>query len=114
MAATVRIEPAAHEALSAIARAKKLSLTEALSRAIETYRREVFVSDLAADFAILREDVAGWAEEASERDEWERTTGDGLPIARGRGTPVGPPLSQNKRSRKKSSPRAAPSRPRRR
>ena len=58
MSATVRIEARAHAALSAIARAKQLSLTEALSRAIEAYRREVFVADLSSDFAALREAVA--------------------------------------------------------
>jgi hypothetical protein len=109
MAATVRIEPSAHEALSAIARAKQLSLTEALSRAIEMYRREIFVSDLASDYAALREDAAGWAEELSERVEWDRTVGDGLPLNRARRSPA-----VRERSKKKLSSKLPASKSRRR
>src|SRR5262249_11872291 len=43
MAETVRIDPAAHATLTEIARAKHIPLTEALSRAVEAYRRQVFL-----------------------------------------------------------------------
>jgi len=89
MAATVRIESSAHEALSAIARAKHLSLTEAPSLAIEAYRREVFVSDLAVDFAAQKDDASGWAEELAERAAWDGTVADGLPLD--------PPLASGRR-----------------
>lgn len=78
MAATVRVDPAAHAALSEIARTKHLSLTEALSRAVEAYRREVFLEGLASDFAALRSDPKAWGEEMAERAAWEMTTADGL------------------------------------
>jgi hypothetical protein len=78
MAATVRIDPASHAALSEIARAKQVSLTEALSRAVEAYRREVFLEACASDFAALRRDPGAWTEEMAERAVWEATTADGL------------------------------------
>jgi hypothetical protein len=78
MADTVRIEPAAHSALTEIARAKRLSLTEALSRAIETYRRQVFLEGVAEDFAALRQDAKAWREERAEREAWDTTSKDGL------------------------------------
>jgi hypothetical protein len=78
MAETVRIDPEAHAALSEIARAKHLSLTDALSQAVEAYRREVFLQAMAAGFAALRDDPKAWAEEEAERSVWETTNADGL------------------------------------
>jgi hypothetical protein len=78
MADTVRIEAAAHAALSEIARAKHLSLTEALSRAVETYRRQVFLEGVADDFIALRSNAKAWSEEQGEREAWDTTAKDGL------------------------------------
>jgi predicted transcriptional regulator len=76
MAETVRIEPSAHAALSEIAKAMHIPLTEALSRAIEHFRREAFLTGLAADFAALK--PVERAEERAERDAWASTDADGL------------------------------------
>ncbi|HEY3820644.1 MAG TPA: hypothetical protein VGL81_25940 [Polyangiaceae bacterium] len=78
MAETVRIDPAAHAALAEIARAKRIPLTEALSRAVELFRRQVFVEAVAADFAALRENDDAWTEEKHERDAWDAALADGL------------------------------------
>jgi hypothetical protein len=78
MAETVRIDPAAHTALVEIARAKHVSLTEALSRAVELYRREVFLEGVASDFAALQADAGAWAEEQAARSAWDATNDDGL------------------------------------
>jgi hypothetical protein len=78
MAETVRIEPHAHAALAQIARATHQSLTEALSSAVEVYRRELFVRGVAQDFAALRADRGASAEEEDEQQAWDRTVGDGL------------------------------------
>jgi hypothetical protein len=78
MAETVRIDPAAHAALAEIARANHLSLTEALSRAIEAYRRDEFFTGLANDFIALRADAAQWAQEKADREAWDVTNTDGL------------------------------------
>ena len=78
MAETVRIDPASHAALAEIARAKHIPLTEALSRAVETYRRQVFLEGLASEYATLRLDDSAWREEEGEREAWEATSADGL------------------------------------
>jgi hypothetical protein len=78
MAETVRIEPAAHAALVEIARAKHVSLMEALSRAVEAYRRDLFLDGVANDFMALRDDSPAWAEELAERAAWDTTSRDGL------------------------------------
>jgi hypothetical protein len=76
MAETVRIDPSSHAALTEIARAKRIPLAEALSRAIEAYRREVFLDGVAADLAALPA-KARW-DDRTERDVWDATNGDGL------------------------------------
>lgn len=78
MAETVRIEPATHAALAEIARAKHLSLTEALSRVVEAYRREMLIQALDEDYAALRADPEAWREELQERELWDPTNLDGL------------------------------------
>ncbi len=78
MSETVRIDPAAHAALTEIARAKHISLTAALSRAVEEYRRVIFLEALTSDFAALRADATGLADEQAERDAWDATNADGL------------------------------------
>jgi hypothetical protein len=78
MAETVRIAPAAHAALTEIARVKRLTLTEALSQSIESYRREMMLQALDADYAALRMDPKAWAEELAQREAWETTNADGL------------------------------------
>lgn len=78
MAETVRIDPASHAALSEIARAKHIPLSEALARAVEAYRREWMIQAMDADYAALRAEPNAWAEEQSERASWETTSADGL------------------------------------
>jgi hypothetical protein len=80
MAETVRIEPAARAALVQIARAKQVSLTEALSRAVEAYRRELFLDGVARDFIALRDDSRAWAEEQAERAAWDTAGRDRLVV----------------------------------
>ena len=76
MAETVRIDPKAHAILREIASATDLSLTEVLSRAVEEYRRKVFLEGLAKDFAALRSDRESWSEELAQRQAWDATLAD--------------------------------------
>ncbi|GAC1581652.1 MAG: hypothetical protein NVS3B20_26780 [Polyangiales bacterium] len=78
MAETVRIDPGSHASLAAIARAKHITLAEALARAVESYRREVFLEAMSAGYASLRADPKAWAAEEAERAAWETTSSDGL------------------------------------
>jgi hypothetical protein len=75
---TIRIEPEAHAILTEIARQTHTTLTETLSRAVATYRQEVFMRGLAADFAALHSDPNQWADEREERLAWDQTNADGL------------------------------------
>jgi hypothetical protein len=77
MAETVRIDPAAHAALAEVARAKDIPLTEALSRAVELYRRHIFLEAMTAGFAQIQSDPAAAAEEAAELALWDKTLADG-------------------------------------
>jgi hypothetical protein len=76
MAETVRIEADAYVALTEIAKEMHMSLTGALSQAIKTYRRELFLNGLANDFAALRTDER--EEEQAESAVWDTTNADGL------------------------------------
>jgi hypothetical protein len=75
---TVRISRSAHAALRALAEEAGESMTEVLDRAIEVYRRQQFLSGLNADFAVLQQDKAAWAEELAEREAWDSAVADGL------------------------------------
>jgi hypothetical protein len=77
MAETVRIDSVAYATLSEIASKKHVSMTEALSRAVEAYRRALFFEAMAAGYASLTEEQR--AEETAERDIWDTTSADGLP-----------------------------------
>ena len=77
MAMTVRIEESAHRALRDVAEAHGLTLQAALTKAIEAYRRQVFLEGLADDFAELRSDRDAWADEEAEREVWDDTLADG-------------------------------------
>jgi hypothetical protein len=76
MAETVRIAPEAREILSEIAESLHVTMTEALSRALREYRKELFLRGLAADFAALTPEER--AEEQAELKLWDTTLMDGL------------------------------------
>lgn len=78
MHAPIEIDEAAERALRQVAEAEGISVPEALARAIEVYRRQVFDEKVNASFAAARADAAGWAEEQAERDAWDATLADGF------------------------------------
>ena len=75
---TVRISRSTHAALRALAEETDESMTEVLDKAIETYRRQRFLTGLNADFAALRKNKAAWEEELAERTMWDASLNDGL------------------------------------
>ena len=75
---TVRISPAAHDALRELAARSGEPMQTVLDRAIESYRRRRFLEDLNAAFLALREDPGAWAAELAEREAWDATLADGL------------------------------------
>ena len=78
MAEAVRIDPGAYMSLTEISRILGTSRTEALSSAIEAYRRQLFIEQVNAGYAALRADPEAWAEELYERELWDQANLDGL------------------------------------
>ncbi|MDY7000480.1 MAG: toxin-antitoxin system protein [Thermodesulfobacteriota bacterium] len=76
--ANVRISRDAHAVLRQLAHQEGVSLQALLDRAVENYRRRLFLEKANAAYAALREDKAQWNEELSERGEWDATLQDGL------------------------------------
>jgi predicted DNA-binding protein len=75
---TVRISEKTHGHLRDIANQTGESMAEVLARAIESYRREVFMDQFNAAYAALRADSKAWAQEQKERAAWDATLEDGL------------------------------------
>jgi len=75
---TVRIGRRSHRMLKELAKSSGDSLTEALDKAIEAYRRERFLDEANVAYATLKRNKAGWRQEQVERQEWDATMTDGL------------------------------------
>lgn len=69
--ATIRISEASRMALREIARHEHKPMQTVLEQAIESYRRKRFLEELAADFAVLRENEPEWQAEQEERSAWD-------------------------------------------
>ena len=78
MAVALRIDPAVHAQLAEVAKTTRTSLSQALAAAVESYRRELMIAALDADYAAMRADPKAWAEELRERAVWDQTLADGL------------------------------------
>jgi hypothetical protein len=50
-----------------------------LEKAVEAYRRKLFLEEVNRAYAELREDPDAWANLESERAAWDSTLADGLP-----------------------------------
>ena len=70
---TVRIDPRAHIMLRRIAEQSKESMQSTLTKAIELYRRQIFLKRANLAFAAMRKDPKAWQEELKEREEWDST-----------------------------------------
>ena len=75
---TVRLNVDSWETLRRIAKESGRPLQEILAEAIEQYRRKVFLEQANTEYAALRAQPEGWAEELAERRPWESTLLDGL------------------------------------
>jgi predicted transcriptional regulator len=77
-APTFRISPAARQVLEELAEQTGQTTTEVLERALEVYRRKLFLEQVNAGYAELRADPEAWAEHQAERKLWDATLMDGL------------------------------------
>jgi hypothetical protein len=76
--ATVRISSDTRQTLRQISATTGESMQAILDRAVEDYRRRVFLEQANRAFARLREDPEAWAAEQEERAAWDATLADGL------------------------------------
>jgi hypothetical protein len=95
---TTRISSAAHGVLRQLAKAEGKSMLALLDEAVEALRRQRFLEQVNAAYAVLRTDPRAWKAVERERRAWEGTLADGLTVAEGR-SPYGA-RSRPKRGRK--------------
>ena len=67
---TVRINPEAHILLRRIAKQAGESMQASLTKAIEIYRRQIFLQKANTAFEALRKDTKAWKEELKEQEDW--------------------------------------------
>lgn len=73
---TVRIGDKAGRTLRLISTRTGETMQKVLDRALESYRRQVFLDDANSAFAALKSDKRAWAAEVEERAAWDITLGD--------------------------------------
>ena len=77
-APTVSISETSHQILKELAERTGQTTAEVLDKALDTYRRKIFLEQLNAGYAELRADPAAWAEYLAEHKLWDATLMDGL------------------------------------
>jgi hypothetical protein len=75
---SVQISEKSLEIVRNISERNGLQISDVLDKAVETYRREVFLDDTNRAFETLKEDSVSWQEELEERALWEDTLSDGV------------------------------------
>ncbi|CAA7601230.1 Hypothetical protein DEACI_1883 [Acididesulfobacillus acetoxydans] len=78
MSTTIRINSSTLQVLKQIALQTGEPTQTTLDKAIEAYRRQVFLQQANNAFAELQKKPELWQEELSERQEWETTCNDDL------------------------------------
>lgn len=73
----VRISENTHLAIKGIASQTGETMQGVVERAVERYRRDLFLDDLNRDFGALKEKEADWSAELQERIAWDATLTDG-------------------------------------
>lgn len=74
---TVTLSNTAHETLIKLAETSGETMQMVLDKAIENYRRYVFLTQANQAFASLRQNEELWQEELAEREVWDQTMADG-------------------------------------
>ncbi|NES21774.1 MAG: toxin-antitoxin system protein [Symploca sp. SIO3E6] len=74
---TLSLSETAHKTLINLSEASGETMQTVLDKAIENYRRYIFLIKANQAFAALRENEELWQEELAERDLWDQTLADG-------------------------------------
>ncbi len=75
---TIDISETTHKTLLQLARSSGDDLVTIVDRAVENYRRYIFLVQTDRAFAILKQNEELWQEEIAERQSWDVTSGDGI------------------------------------
>lgn len=74
----ITINKNTHEVLLNLSKQSGDNLQTLLDKAVEQYRRQLFLLQANQAFAALRKDELLWQDELNERQEWEQTLSDGI------------------------------------
>lgn len=75
---TIPISFASHKTLLTLVESSGHTPQAVLDRAIENYRRQVFLEQANEAFVRLRQNQELWEDERAERADWEVTIADGV------------------------------------
>lgn len=75
--ATIRINRESRAMLAEMAQAENEPAVRIVQKALENYRRKVFLRRCGDAYQALRSDAKKWKEEGAERGRWDSTLGDG-------------------------------------
>lgn len=75
---TIPISETTQKVLCELVEQTGKTMTEVLDKALDDYRRKLFIEAVNAGYAALRADPQAWADELAERKLWEATLMDGL------------------------------------
>lgn len=75
---TISLSETAKKTLIQLAETSGDTMETVLDKAIENYRRYVFLVQANQAFAALRQNEELWQEELAERGLWDRTLADGV------------------------------------
>jgi hypothetical protein len=75
---TARVSEKTRRLLREISERSGESMQTILEKAVEAYRRKVFLEQANNAYEKLRATSEAWREEEAERREWERVVADGL------------------------------------
>lgn len=73
----VRISENTHSVIRGIANEIGESMQSVVERAVDRYKRELFLENLNRDFESLRQNESDWQDELEEREIWNSTLTDG-------------------------------------
>lgn len=75
---TVRISEESRESLRVISSIFNLTMSEIADKAIEKYKRKIFLEKANEAYAHLKDNSKSWKEVLKERKKWDKTLSDGL------------------------------------
>ncbi len=76
--AMVRIDDESRNILREIALQEQEPMQQIVRKAIEHYRRELFLQQCNKAYAALKSDRGAWEKELAEREAWDSAVSDGL------------------------------------